>query len=149
MNEDDLLHRLYEAANDTHYIDHQTAREAAARIRELEAHTATYRAQVDAVLKDRALIIAERDRTFALMLARAETAEADARSWRTVALSNQAASQSHQERWAKAESERDRMRDALIDILDTGGAFGTAARPVRIDLIARAALTAPSAKPKE
>lgn len=33
---DDLLTRLDEAANDTHYIDHQTAREAAARIRELE-----------------------------------------------------------------------------------------------------------------
>jgi hypothetical protein len=41
-----------------------------------EAHSATYRAQVDATLKDRALILAERDRTFALMLARAEAAEA-------------------------------------------------------------------------
>jgi predicted transcriptional regulator len=37
---DDLLHRLDEAANDTRYIDHQTASEAAARIRELEAQLA-------------------------------------------------------------------------------------------------------------
>ena len=35
-------------------------------------------AQLESTLKDRALIIAERDRTFALMLARAEAAEADA-----------------------------------------------------------------------
>lgn len=34
---EDLLQRLDEAATDTHYIDHETAREAAARIRELEA----------------------------------------------------------------------------------------------------------------
>lgn len=37
---DDLLQRLDDAANDTHYIDHITAREAAARIRELEARLA-------------------------------------------------------------------------------------------------------------
>lgn len=36
----DLLMRLDEAANDTHFIDHETAREAAARIRELEAQLA-------------------------------------------------------------------------------------------------------------
>lgn len=40
---DDLLTRLDDAANDTHYIDHETAREAAARIRELEAQLATAR----------------------------------------------------------------------------------------------------------
>jgi len=57
------------------FLDHLLA-PFFARIRELEAHTATYRAQVDAVLKDRALIITERDRTFALMLERAEAAEA-------------------------------------------------------------------------
>ena len=34
------------------------------------------RAQIDATLKDRALILKERDRTFALVLARAEAAEA-------------------------------------------------------------------------
>ena len=39
---------------------------------------ATLRAQLDSTLKDRALIIAERDRTFALMLTRAEAAEARA-----------------------------------------------------------------------
>jgi hypothetical protein len=35
------------------------------------------RAQLDATLKDRAMIIAERDRTFALMLDRAEKADAE------------------------------------------------------------------------
>ena len=44
-------------------------------------------AQLESTLKDRKLILEERDRTFALMLARAE----------------------------KAEAERDRLRDALLD----------------------------------
>lgn len=43
-----------------------------------EQELRTLRAQLDSTLKDRALIIAERDRTFALMLARAEAAEARA-----------------------------------------------------------------------
>ncbi len=37
----------------------------------------TLTAQLESTLKDRALIIAERDRTFALMLARAEKAETE------------------------------------------------------------------------
>jgi len=43
----------------------------------LAAERDTLRVQLDSTLKDRARIIAERDRTFALMLARAETAEAE------------------------------------------------------------------------
>jgi hypothetical protein len=43
----------------------------------LRARIEALTAQLESTLKDRAQIIAERDRTFALMLARAEKAEAD------------------------------------------------------------------------
>jgi hypothetical protein len=46
--------------------------------------------------------------------ARAEAAEAEARSWRTVALSNQAMAQSHAEQRFAAEAEAERLRGALM-----------------------------------
>jgi len=44
---------------------------------EAKARIEALTAQLESTLKDRAQIIAERDRTYALMLARAEKAEAD------------------------------------------------------------------------
>jgi len=48
--------------------------------------------------------------------ARAEAAEAEARSWQAVAKANQATAQSHADRWAKAEAERDRLRELIAGI---------------------------------
>jgi len=50
--------------------------EAAATLRALSARLAEVEAKLDSTLKDRAFILRERDATFALMLARAEAAEA-------------------------------------------------------------------------
>jgi hypothetical protein len=47
------------------------------RLADAEAERDALRAQLESTLKDRAYIMAERDRTFALMLARAEEAEAE------------------------------------------------------------------------
>lgn len=74
---DDLLERLHDGvrfntANHEYDTDAADAdmEEAADRIEALTA-------QLESTLKDRAQIIAERDRTFALMLARVLKAEAD------------------------------------------------------------------------
>jgi tRNA C32,U32 (ribose-2'-O)-methylase TrmJ len=64
---DDLVKRLREWRN---HSQADLSLEAANRIEALTA-------QLESTLKDRKLILEERDRTFALMLARAETAEAD------------------------------------------------------------------------
>ena len=48
---------------------------------QLSAERDRLTAQLESTLKDRAAIIAERDRTFALMLARAEAAEAERDSY--------------------------------------------------------------------
>jgi hypothetical protein len=53
----DLLDRLDEAANDTHFIDHETAREAAAEIRNLRDQLA--KAKIRAANTDRMLSDAE------------------------------------------------------------------------------------------
>ena len=66
---DDLVKRL-RSANDESFVE-TLCGEAADRIDTLTA-------QLESTLKDRAQIIAERDRTYALMLARVEKAEADA-----------------------------------------------------------------------
>jgi hypothetical protein len=55
--------------------------------------------------------------------ARIRELEAQIAEWRTVALSNQAAAQSHQERWAKAEA-------ALEEIMDMGRETQGPCRPI-------------------
>jgi hypothetical protein len=65
---DDLAKRLRDF--DPNWDTWEVVEEAADRIEALTA-------QLESTLRDRKLILEERDRTFALMLARAEKAEAD------------------------------------------------------------------------
>jgi hypothetical protein len=75
---DELVKRLLNAPADGLGTENLCL-EAADRIEALTA-------QLESTLKDRAQIIAERDRTYALMLARAEKAEADSARLREVVL---------------------------------------------------------------
>jgi hypothetical protein len=58
----------------------------AAVVRDAKARIEALTAQLESTLRDRKLILEERDRTFALMLARAEAAEADNARLRDVVL---------------------------------------------------------------
>jgi hypothetical protein len=109
---DDLAERLHDGvrfntANHEYDTDAADAdmEEAADRIEALTA-------QLESTLKDRAQIIAERDRTFALMLARV----------------------------LKAEADNARLRDALADIAEDTG-YNSGDQHHDAQLIARAALT--------
>jgi len=126
---------------------------------QLSAERDRLTAQLESTLKDRKLILEERDRTFALMLARAETAEAEWRkyeaAWMTAEgklsdadamIEAQAKDQaSNNIRFAEAEhrakvaeAERDRLREAVNQ---SRLAFaGYVSVQSAIDLIDRAAL---------
>ena len=105
---DDLVERLL----DWPYQGETMAHEAADRIEALTA-------QLESTLRDRELILEERDRTFALMLSRAE----------------------------KAEAESDRLRKALamIDAVDPEHHIDGCALPVVRGLVLRMGETARAA----
>jgi hypothetical protein len=148
---DDLLTRLDDAANDTHYIDHETAREAAARIRELEAERgAAWQAGAD---NQRSHMVARIDELIAQVgmaridadsqRERASAAEAEARSWRTVALSNQAMAQSYQEQRDTAEAREKLAADAAVKYIEraeAAEAHGKSASAIAFHALQRATL---------
>ena len=96
---DDLVKRLRDPAFGTETSERNLMASAADRIEALTA-------QLESTLRDRKLILEERDRTFALMLARAEKAEAE---WRKY----EAAWMTAEGRLADAEADNARLREAL------------------------------------
>jgi hypothetical protein len=78
----DDLARIAEVLEDnasraTNAVQRQIMTSNAALVRDAKARIEALTAQLESTLRDRKLILEERDRTFALMLARAEKAEAD------------------------------------------------------------------------
>ena len=87
----DDLARIAEVLEDnasraTNAVQRQIMTSNAALVRDAKARIEALTAQLESTLRDRKLILEERDRTFALMLARAEAAEADNARLRDVVL---------------------------------------------------------------
>jgi hypothetical protein len=111
--------------------------EAAATITELRAEVATLRARVVEVERSERLRL-EMLRDQGLKL---EQMKSLATAWEASAGKAWAETASLRADAAALRAEVERLRDALRDIVDTGGRFGSAAHMKKVDLIARAALT--------
>jgi len=133
-----------EAQVDEWRDEYKTASKAADVYRESSRKLVEER---DAVLADRALILAERDRTFALMLARAETAESEVARLREALTPSGDTKAEYSGEFsisvydAEDEDGNEIWRNVLVD--------WTTIKAIMAAIKARASLTAPSAKPEE